>query len=138
MAETEVVKPATAYKPSTEGNRCKVCGKPLTKGEVGDTCRSHEGKLRSHARESATIPEGWVRMSIVCKKAVEVGIPISAVVNAAGGDAATKPVLDRVFEVVYVGRAKYMNPKVMTDGFKMLRALREKPAPAPAPEPENG
>lgn len=111
-------------------NICGVCGKPLTKGDVGDTCRAHEGKIRSQAKESAEVPQGFLKMSDVCRKANEAGITTSALVTAAGGDAATKPVLDPVFEVVYVGKRKYMDPRVLIDGFALLKRYQSEVAQA--------
>lgn len=102
-------------------NVCKVCGKPLTRGEIGDTCLSHEGKLRQNADVREAVPENWVRMSKVCDAAVEQGLTINQIVKASGGDAATKPVLDPIFKVVYVGRGKWMNPEVLTKGFALLK-----------------
>lgn len=118
-------------------NKCLVCGKPLspTSGDIGATCKAHQGKLRQSAQVAEKAPENWVRMSKVCEAAVKEGLTISAVVNAAGGDAAVKPVMDPVFQVVYVGRAKYMNPDVLTKGFALLKAHKaEKAAPKPKVE----
>lgn len=112
-----------------EGNKCQTCGKPLTHGEQGDTCKAHEGKIRSTAEEVPVAPDNWVRMSEVCRKAEEQGLKTSQVVRASGGDACTLPILDPVFKVAYVGKRKFMNPDVMTRGFAMLKAhLAEKPA----------
>jgi hypothetical protein len=112
-----------------EGNKCTVCGKPLTRGEVGDTCKNHEGKLRISAEEVSVAPEGWLKMSDVCRLAEEKGLKTSQIVNASGGDACTKPILDPVFKVAYMGKRKYMNPDVITKGFQLLKAhLAEKPS----------
>lgn len=128
-----MVSPVTTPK-KYDGNRCKTCGKPLTHGEQGDTCKAHEGKLRQNADIGEAVPDGWIKMSEVCRKANEAGITTSALVNAAGGDAAVKPLLDPMFKVVYVGRNKYMNPDVITKGFQLLKARNlektEKKAPA--------
>jgi hypothetical protein len=111
---------------------CSICGKPLVKGEgIGATCKAHQGKLRQTAEEVAVAPEGWLRMSAVCRKAVEQGITISQVVNASGGDACTKPLLDPIFKVKYVGRGKWMNPEVVTKGFALLKQLKEASKDAP-------
>jgi len=109
---------------------CTICGKPLFRvyeDNVGSTCKAHEGKLRQTATESSVVPEGFLRMSHVCRKAVEQGITIAAVVNAAGGDACTKPLLNDIFRVVYVGRGKFMDPRVLTEGFAMLKKLSKEP-----------
>lgn len=111
-------------------NKCAICGKPLspTSGEIGSTCKAHEGKLRQNAETREAVPEGYIRMSVVCRAAVENGLTIGQIVNASGGDACTKPIMDPVFQVVYVGRAKYMHPDVMTKGFNLLKAkVIEKP-----------
>lgn len=121
-------------------SKCQVCGKPLspTSGDIGATCKAHAGILRSHADIVDKVPENWIRMSKVCQAAVEQGITISAVVNAAGGDAATKPVIDPVFRVAYVGRGKFMNPEVLTKGFAILKAKAvAKDAPKTSPKPES-
>jgi hypothetical protein len=121
-----------------DGNVCTICGKPLTRGEVGDTCKAHAGKLRQSASISDTVPNGYIRMSEVCRQAVEQGLKISQIVNASGGDACTKPVLDPVFKVVYNGKKKFMNPDVMTKGFALLKAhLAEKATKPVKPSEES-
>ncbi len=111
---------------------CAICGKPLSPsmGDIGDTCKAHEGKIRIEAKIAEAVPDGFVRMSKVCEAARDQGIPVSAVVNACGGDATTKPPLDEVFRVTYVGRAKWLNPDVMTKGFALLLRHREEKAQA--------
>jgi len=113
--------------------KCQICGKPLsaTSNDIGTTCSSHVGKLRQHALIQDTVPQGWIRMSVVCRKANEQGITTSALVNAAGGDACVKPLLNKVFEVVYVKSGKWMSPDVLTVGFAMLKNPDPKPAVAP-------
>jgi hypothetical protein len=111
-----------------DGNKCQTCGKPLTHGEQGDTCKAHEGKIRATAEEVPVAPENWIKMSDVCRAAEEQGLKTSQVVRASGGDACTLPIMDPVFKVAYVGKRKYMNPDVMTKGFAMLKAHQaEKP-----------
>jgi len=105
-----------------DGNRCQTCGKPLTHGEVGDTCKAHEGKIRISAEEVPVAPDNWLKMSDVCRAAEEQGLKTSQVVRASGGDACTGEILDPVFKVAYVGKRKFMNPEVMTKGFAMLKA----------------
>lgn len=104
--------------------RCTICGKPVSKtheeGE-GDTCHEHIGKLRQNSTSAGTPPEGWVRMSQVCRKAEAAGISTHALVRAAGGDAATDPLLDPMFRVCYVGRGKWMDPRVLTEGFALIK-----------------
>ena len=112
-------------------NRCKICGKPLTRqaGDIGKTCKDHEGKIRKTAKVADAIPQGFLLMSDVCRKANTVGISTSRVVKACGGDACTEPVLDKVFEVTYVKSRKYLHPDVISKGFALLKkAAEEKPA----------
>ena len=110
-----------------EQNKCSVCGKPLSfDKEIGATCKEHAGKLRKYSVTADEVPEGYVRMSIVCRLANEQGISTPALVRAAGGDAATKPLLDPVFQVTYVGRSKWLHPDVLTKGFKLLKGSEEK------------
>lgn len=115
---------------ASEG-RCTICGKVVWKADAetgaGDTCKAHIGKIRQFATESTEAPEGWVRMSKVCRAAEAAGFTTSAIVKAAGGDAATDPLLDPMFRVVYVGRAKYMDPRVLTEGFAIMKKAASTP-----------
>ena len=114
--------------------KCKVCGKPLspTSGDIGATCKAHEGLLRRSATVADKVPEGWVRMSKVCEAANLNGITTRAIVKASGGDACVGPVLDPIFKVIYVGRGKYMSPDVMTKGFDLLLKQASQPKPSKA------
>jgi hypothetical protein len=126
VKEEKVV--VTKVDPRTLPGHCRICGKPISalKGEdIGKTCEGHINKLRKYAKSAESAPQGWLRMSLVCRKARAQDIRISAVVNAAGGDACTKPLLDPLFEVTYVGAAKFMHPDVVTKGFAMLKKQAE-------------
>jgi len=115
--------------------KCPICGKSVIKpkdGGVGSTCYEHMGKIRATADTVAAQPEGWLRMSKVCRKLEEAGITTSAIVRACGGDACTGPLLDPVFRVKYVGRAKYLHPDVLTTGLKLLKAGKAEPVVKPA------
>lgn len=125
---------------ASEG-RCVECGKPVLKTHegMGTTCFEHQGKMRRNATIAETVPTGWIRMSEVCRKAVEQGITVSAVVTAAGGDGAVDALLDPMFKVTYVGKGKWMDPRVLTDGFAMIKAKKEAPAePAPKAKKVSG
>lgn len=117
-------------------NKCAICGKPVYGAEIGKTCQAHQGILRTHANQAEKAPEGWVRMSKVCDAAEKAGLKRGDIVNAAGGDAATKPVMDEVFRVVYVGKAKYMNPEVLTKGIALLKTSKAQRAEAKAKAPK--
>jgi len=131
---TQVVKSAVSAPADSKygSGRCPICGKPVMRpkdGGVGSTCSEHIGKLRQSAQSANSIPEGYVRMSKVCDAAQEMGLTRGSVVKASGGDACTGPILDEVFLVIYVGRAKYMHPDVLTKGLQLLKGGK---APQPA------
>lgn len=117
-----------------EQPRCTICHKPLdSAAEIGATCKRHQGHLREFANSADKAPEGYIRMSTVCKLAVEAGLTIGAVVNAAGGDAAANnPPLSEDFRAVYVGRGKWLPPSVLTAGFALLKQTREAKTAQPA------
>lgn len=129
--------------------RCPECGKPVMRpkeGGLGSTCADHRGKLRQYAVQAEKPPEGWLRMSRVCDAAEAVGLTRNSVVMASGGDACTKALLDPLFQIVYVGRAKYMHPDVLTTGFKLIKEHKAqakadveagKPAPVAAQKPNS-
>jgi hypothetical protein len=104
------------HKPGT----CGVCGKPLFKGEIGDTCLRHIGKLRINADVADKVPEGYIRHSKVCRALETKGLSTHTIVKASGGDACTGEVLAPVFRVTYVGGAKFLNPDVLTEGANLL------------------
>lgn len=122
--------------------KCTTCGKDIMKAfdGMGSTCKKHVGLLRRNSGSAAEPPKGFLRMSDVCRKAVDYGLTIGSLVTAAGGDACTDPLLDPMFRVVYVGRGKWMDPRVITEGFKLIEQKRAqpketiKPAVAPAPK----
>lgn len=136
---TTVPAQSAAERRLAEG-KCPICGKSVYRpkdGGVGSTCYEHQGKLRQSATEAQAAPEGWVRMSKVCDAAVAAGLTRGSIVKASGGDACTGPILDPVFNVVYVGRAKFMHPDVLTKGINMLlnppKVVADKKAPAAQP-----
>lgn len=129
VAEKPVVADAVAQRKLE--SRCVICGKPVMKPNsdgVGSTCEAHVGKIRLHADSANTPPEGWVRMSKLCRAGEALGLSTSSIVNACGGDAATKPILHPVFRVVYVGRGKWVSPEALTVGLSLL--LGKEPMPA--------
>lgn len=107
--------------------KCQICGKPLFGAEIGKTCQSHVGKIRATAQVLEKAPEGWVRMSKVCDAAEKVGLTRGSVVVASGGDACTKPIADPVFQVIYVGRAKFLHPDALVKGIELLKAGKTAP-----------
>ena len=144
LTKTVEVKESDAEKSArwAKEGKCITCGKDIIKSYdgQGSTCKKHEGKIRRNSDSATEAPKGWIRMSDVCRKAVAAGLTIGSVVTAAGGDAATDPLLDPMFRVTYVGRGKWMDPRVITEGFKLIEQKRAqpkevvKPAVAPAPK----
>ena len=67
------------------------------------------------------VPEGYLPMAEVCRKAREAGLKVSRLVTACGGDRAVVEIPDPVFKPVYVGGRKYLNPAVLTKGFELLK-----------------
>jgi hypothetical protein len=117
-------------------SRCPVCGKPVfhpTDGGLGGTCKGHIGKIRQHANEASAVPEGWLKMSFVCRSLEAKGFKTAAIVKACGGDATTDQVLDEVFRPTYVGKRKYLHPDVLVKGPALLKKAQEaKPVSKPA------
>lgn len=66
------------------------------------------------------VPDGYLVMSEIVKKAVELGVKKSRICTAMGGDRAANAPWAPVFQVVYVGGRKYGSPKILTDGIALL------------------
>lgn len=111
QAEVKQPKPKREPKPKAEPKPPR-----FSKGWTVESWQKH---LASMTR--AAVPEGWLNMAVVCKKANEVGIKTSRLVAACGGDRAGDDLWNPVFEVVYVGGRKFLSPDVLTEGFKMLQ-----------------
>lgn len=67
------------------------------------------------------VPEGWLNMAEIVKKAVEEGITRSRICSAMGGDRVGSAPWHPVFEVVYVGGRKFGSPEILTTGFALLK-----------------
>jgi hypothetical protein len=134
-------KPAKAKKPKYEGPACSVCGKPLTdpesvKAGIGPLCRAMGWTKEKVAERMAilkrdVVPEGWVKLADVHKECVLREIPVARLVRAIGGDRGMSDPIDSRFQVIYVGRARYMDPFVMTDAGMLILADRHLGQPAP-------
>lgn len=72
----------------------------------------------------------WVKLAEVANAFRTAGIPISRLVRATGGDRGMNPPVNPLWQIVYVGRTRYMNPDVLTTGIK---AMQEDPALATTP-----
>lgn len=89
------------------------------------------------------VPDGWLPMSEIVKKATAAGIKISRICSAMGGDRAFSEPWDPIFKVVYVKGRKYGSPLILDRGFELLldpeyhktrRAKKEKAETSGNPE----
>lgn len=88
--------------------------------------RVREGLTEEQILEQRTkltadeVPDGYVKLAEVSNACRAAGIPVSKLVRATGGDRAMNPPADPIFQVVYVGRTRYLPGDVMTKGLEML------------------
>lgn len=142
MPDEVAVKEPKAKKPKYEGPACSVCGKPLTdpesiKAGIGPLCRLKGWTKEKVAEKMATlkkdaIPEGWLKLADVDKRLRVEGIPVARMVRAIGGDRAMEDPISPEFQVVYVGRARYISPFILTP--EGLNILNDRYLGKPAPE----
>ena len=125
-----------------EGPACSVCGKPLTDPEsvrlgIGPLCRAKGWTKEKVAAKMATlkrdvIPAGWIKLSDVAKKLRSEDIPVARMVRAVGGDRGMEDPINATFQVIYVGRARYLSPDTLNGAS--LTLLRDKYLGKPQPE----
>jgi hypothetical protein len=142
---TEVTKP--------EGPRCLVCNKPLTDPEsvalgVGPLCHAKGWTKESVAAKMADlkkteVPEGWIKLAAVADRCRAEEIPVSRLVRAVGGDRGMEDPIKPMFQVIYVGRARYLSPETISpEGLAILaqrnlgEPVPEKPKKEPKPKKE--
>jgi hypothetical protein len=140
--ETKVETVKKEKKPKYEGPACSVCGKPLSdpeslKAGIGPLCRAKGWTKEMWQAKMATlkadeVPEGWVKLSEVADLCRKEGIPVTRLVRAVGGDRGMEDPIDPMFLVKYVGRARYLDPRVTSE--EGLNILRDKYLGKPAPE----
>ena len=68
------------------------------------------------------VPAGYVKISELGKMCNINNIPISLLVKATGGDRGMDEPLDPLFQIVYVGRTRYVKPETMTAGIELLQS----------------
>jgi hypothetical protein len=129
-------------KPKYEGPACSVCGKPLTdpesvKAGIGPLCRQKGWTKEKVAEKMATlkrdaVPEGWLKLADVDKQLRLKGIPVARMVRAIGGDRGMHDPISPEFQVIYVGRARYLAPFILTP--EGLNILSDKYLGKPKPE----
>src|SRR3990167_7127462 len=122
--------------------RCKYCGKWMSKEEAvenerGDKCKHLREELgltptdllaHRKSRSSDTIPvnekgDQHVKIAQVDRLCKRLGIPISRLVKTFGGDRSMEPALHPWFEITYVGNARYVDARCITEeGLDIIRS----------------
>jgi hypothetical protein len=129
-----------------DGNKkykCQYCGKWIKfasweEAMAGDYCQQLRDKkgwndesLREHrlsmsADEVPVLEDGrsYVKVAVLHKICVKNSIPVSRMVKAFGGDRSPDGPLHPKFQVVYVGRARWLHPDCAEEwGFNFMRTL---------------
>ena len=135
-------KPKKVAKPKYEGPACSVCGKPLSdpesvKAGIGPLCRAkgwtkEMWQAKMAELKSDTVPEGFVKLSEVADLCRKENTPVSRLVRAVGGDRGMEEPAHPKFKVMYVGRARYLDPWVTSE--EGLNLMRDPHLGKPAPE----
>lgn len=133
--------------------KCQYCGKWI-KAEsfeefmAGDYChdlRENRGfdeaalaELRAgmSAEEVPVTKDGrdWIKVAVLDKRLKRLGIPISRMVKAFGKDRSVDGPMHPKFQVVYVGRARYLHPDCGEEwGLNYLREMQGGRNSNPAP-----
>lgn len=128
--------------------KCQYCGKFISNDdsiehEAGGYCHSlrEQGwdsvRLTEH-RASMTVSEvpttkagePWIKVAALDRKLKKMGVPISRMVRAMGGDRSIDPPLHPKFKPVYVGRARYLDPWCASaEGIEFLKGLANSSPP---------
>jgi len=123
----------------SKGPTCAICGKPLSDEQslergIGPLCwaRQESGvDLGAHYQEITIeqAPEGWIKLSEVAKTLSENHlVPVARLLKACGGDRALDPVLHERYQVLYVGKTRYLSPEVLSPAsIEFLSNLGRKP-----------
>ena len=126
-AEAAAAKPAKEKKPAKPkytGPACSVCGKPLTDPKsvetgIGPLCRAKGWTKETVAAKMALlirkeVPAGWVKLADVSKMCEASTVPVARLVRAVGGDRGMEMPANEKWQVVYVGRTRYLDPFCIT------------------------
>ncbi|HZX14056.1 MAG TPA: hypothetical protein VFF49_06620 [Thermodesulfobacteriota bacterium] len=70
----------------------------------------------------AEVPAGYVKLADLSKRCQELSIPVSKMVRATGGDRGMNSPLHPIFQIVFVGRTRYLHGEVMTTGIDLLQS----------------
>jgi len=111
-------------KPKYTGPACSVCGKPLTdpksvEAGIGPLCRAKGWTKETVAAKMAVlmrkeVPAGWVKLADVAKMCEASEVPVARLVRAVGGDRGMEDPANAKWQVVYVGRTRYLDPFCIT------------------------
>lgn len=136
-AQTKKVREIKAQGGEAEVTKCRFCGKILIRDksieqEAGDLCEklheqfTNEQLMEHRGTMTATaVPEGWIKVSELHKICEREGIPVNRMVNAFGRDRGLGAPLHPKFRVLYVGRARYLDPWCASkEGLDFLRGIR--------------
>lgn len=85
--------------------KCAICGKPTplnVAGEIGATCKAHEGKIGKYYRQlpkNANLEGEYVKLSVLCRRAEQAGKTAGFVVGLTGKDGGTQPPYNPIWQV---------------------------------------
>jgi hypothetical protein len=113
---------------------CSFCGKPLSRHSsveagMGDVCNSKHkllpaGMTIENYRSGLTevdVPDGWIKLKEAIAKAKTKGVSGYRFLQACGGDRMLRKPLNKVFKVIYVDGARYID----SDCLKHLAELKK-------------
>jgi len=115
MTDQVVEKPVEEKKPS---NRRKYRNDAWTDEMVA-------ARLAELTVEKIPVTEDerpWVKMSEVDTAFKALGIPISRLVRATGGDRGMNPPASPLWQIVYVGHTRYLSPDTLTEGISQMKS----------------
>ena len=115
MTDQVVEKPVEEKKPS---NRRKYRNDAWTDEMVA-------ARLAELTVEKIPVTEDerpWVKMSEVDTAFKALGIPISRLVRATGGDRGMNPPASPLWQIVYVGHTRYLSPDTLTEGISKMKS----------------
>lgn len=90
-------------------------------GRIRDGLSEEQIAARLAELQVEELPPGAVKLAEISTQCKKEGIPVSKLVRATGGDRAIDPPVDPVFQVMYLGRTRYLSGDVLTKGMELLR-----------------
>ena len=104
--------------------RCKICGKPTYKNEIGSTCTKHLGKVGLFYKPVVKDPKedpAFVSVKQLCDRAEELGKSRGFAVALTGKDAGTEPPFSPIFQVFVFGKRKYVKKEALKELEKQIK-----------------